>query len=101
MPSKKRKSAGQVLPITVLRSSPKTVISNNDMGFRRFWLHFHSQLQRSCMLCESTFGRVDPGRRTSWQTAFPGRRVILPSKASDPARRVALLVPAEPSLCFA
>ena len=32
--SKKRKSAGQVLPISVLRNSPKTVISNTDMGFR-------------------------------------------------------------------
>ena len=37
--SKRRKSAGQVLPITVLRSSRKTVISNTDMCFRkrRIW----------------------------------------------------------------
>ena len=32
------------------------------------------------------------------QKVFPGRRATLLSKASDPARRVALLVPAEPSL---
>ena len=37
----------------------------------------------------------------AWQNVFPGRRVTLPSKASGPARRVALLVPAELSLCFA
>ena len=37
----------------------------------------------------------------AWQKVFSGRRVTLPSKASGPARRVALLVPAEPSLCFA
>ena len=37
----------------------------------------------------------------AWQKVFPGRRVTLPSKASGPARRVALLVPAKPSLCFA
>ena len=36
-----------------------------------------------------------------WQKVFPGRRVTLPSKASGPARRVALLGSAEPSLCFA
>ena len=37
----------------------------------------------------------------AWQKVFPSRRVTLPSKASGPARRVALLVPAESSLCFA
>ena len=37
----------------------------------------------------------------AWQKVFLGRKVTLPSKASVPARRVALLVPAEPSLCFA
>ena len=66
---------------------------------------FLSQLQRSRMLCESTFGQVDPGRRakvyTGMAKVFPGRRVTLPSKASGPARRVAILVPTEPSLCFA
>ena len=36
----------------------------------------------------------------AWQNVFPGRRVTLPSKVSGPARRVALLVPIEPSLCF-
>ena len=34
--SKKQKSAGQVLPITVLRSSWETVISNTVMGFRTY-----------------------------------------------------------------
>ena len=33
--SKKQKSAGQVLPSTVLRSIRKTVISNTVIGFRR------------------------------------------------------------------
>ena len=53
------------------------------------------QLQRSRVLCESTFGQVDPGRRTklyTWQKVFPGRRVTLPSQASDPASRLVLLV---------
>ena len=52
-------------------------------------------IQRSRMLCESTFGRVDPGRLAklyTWQKVFPGRRVTLPSQASDPASRLALLV---------
>ena len=43
----------------------------------------------------------EPKCISAWQKVFPGRRVTLPSKASGPARRVALLVPAEPSLCFA
>ena len=42
----------------------------------------------------------EPKSIPAWQKVFPGRRVTLPSKASGPARRVALLVPAEPSLCF-
>ena len=56
------------------------------------------------MLCESTLGRVDLGMRAkvyTWQNVFPGRRVTLPSKMSFPAGRVALLVSADPSLCFA
>ena len=36
----------------------------------RFWLHFLSQLQRSRMLCESTFGQVDPGRRAKVYTGM-------------------------------
>ena len=43
----------------------------------------------------------EPKSIPAWQKFFPGRRVTLPSKASGPTRRVALLVPAEPSLCFA
>ena len=43
----------------------------------------------------------EPKSIPAWQKVFPGRRVTLPSKASGPARRVALLVPAEPCLCFA
>ena len=58
------------------------------------------------MLCESIFGQVDPaGRRakvyTDMAKSFPRyRKVTLPSKASVPARRVALLVPAEPKSVF-
>ena len=70
----------------------------------RFWLHFLYQLQRSRMLCESTFGQLtrvsEPKCIPTRQKVFPDRRVTLPSKMSDPARRVALLVPAEPSLFF-
>ena len=47
------------------------------------------------MLCESTFGRVDPGSRAKLytrQSVFLGRRVTLPAKASDPASRLALVV---------
>ena len=47
------------------------------------------------MLCESTFGRVDPGRPAKLytrQNVFPGRRVTLPTKASDPASRLAFVV---------
>ena len=57
----------------------------------RFWLNFFSQLQFLHMLSESTFCRVDLGRRAkvyTWQKVFPGRRMTLPSKASDPARQV-------------
>ena len=62
----------------------------------RLWLHFlQAQLQRSRMLCESTFDRVDLGRRAklyTWQKVFPGRRVTLHTKASDPASLLALVV---------
>ena len=46
------------------------------------------------MLCESTFGRIDPGSsQIVYMTkCFPGRRVTLPTKASDPASRSALVV---------
>ena len=49
------------------------------------------------MLCESTFGRVETGKRAklhTWQNVFPGRtrRVTLPSKASDRVRGATLKV---------
>ena len=55
------------------------------------------------MLCESTFGRVDPGRRAklyTLQNVFPGRRVTLPTKAGDPASRLALVVDRLISSCL-
>ena len=45
--------------------------------------------------------RVDPAGRAKvfvWRKVGPARRVTLPSKEGDPARRVTLL--AEPTFCF-
>ena len=74
-------------------------IRNNKVAFSNFsgivWTG--PQLQRWRMLCESTFGQVEPKCIPAWQKVFAGRRVTLPSKASGLARRVALLVPAEPT----
>ena len=45
------------------------------------------------MLCESTFGQLtrvgEPKCIPAWQKVFPGGWMTLPSKVSDPARRVA------------
>ena len=66
-----------------------------------FFLNYNARA-RSVNLHLAKLTRVDePKCIPAWQKVFPGRRVTLPSKASGPARRVALLVPAEPSLCFA
>ena len=66
-----------------------------------FFLNYNARA-RSVNLHLAKLTRVgEPKCIPAWQKVFPGRRVTLPSKASGPARRVALLVPAEPSLCFA
>ena len=47
------------------------------------------------------FDGVDPARRAKvfiWRKVAPARRVTLPSKKGNPARRV--IFPAEPTICF-
>ena len=67
-------------------------------------ISFLSQLQRSCSVnlhLAKLIRLGEPKCIPAWQKVLSGRRMTLPSKASDPARRMALLVSAEPSLCFA
>ena len=81
-------------------TQPRQFDPDSDFG-SIFFLNYNA---RACSvnLHLAKLTRVgEPKCIPAWQKVFPGRRVTLPSKVSGSARRVALVVPAEPSLCFA
>ena len=74
--SKKRKSAGQlVLLITVLRSSRKTVIDKTDMGSRR---HGHPTHKQTCLPQDENQDEEQRMlRRTGWRMSLQWKRAPL------------------------